>query len=96
MTDKVIDGDIQVKHIPTDKMWANMNTKPKQGNAFSLDRSKMMNCDINLSDEVGDTHRCINEATPNYGFDEHFPIHDDATQGSTTSMASAHECVGSM
>ena len=34
---KVSDGDVTIKHIPTNKMWADMNTKPKQGSAYRLD-----------------------------------------------------------
>ena len=51
VTDKVADGDVIIKHTPTETMWADMNTKPKQGRAFRIDRSKMMNCPEDLSSD---------------------------------------------
>ena len=51
VADKVADGEVMVKHVPTDKMWADMNTKPKQGLAYRTDRSYMMNCDVDLGEE---------------------------------------------
>eukprot|EP00804_Cyclotella_cryptica_P004107 CCRYP_019109-RA/>CCRYP_019109-RA protein AED:0.39 eAED:0.39 QI:0/0/0/1/0/0/2/0/169 len=35
--DKVAQGKIKVKLVPTEKMWADMNTKPKQGLPFCID-----------------------------------------------------------
>eukprot|EP00804_Cyclotella_cryptica_P023105 CCRYP_000347-RE/>CCRYP_000347-RE protein AED:0.29 eAED:0.21 QI:0/-1/0/1/-1/0/1/0/371 len=54
VTDKVADGDVVIKHTPTETMWADMNTKPKQGKAFRVDRSYMMNCPVELDGDVGD------------------------------------------
>lgn len=50
VTDKVAEGDLEIKYIPTEKMWADMNTKPKQGLPFRVDRSQMMNCEVDLDD----------------------------------------------
>eukprot|EP00804_Cyclotella_cryptica_P001128 CCRYP_008414-RB/>CCRYP_008414-RB protein AED:0.57 eAED:0.57 QI:0/-1/0/1/-1/0/1/0/240 len=52
VTDKVADGDVIVKHVPTNKMWADMNTKPKQGLPFRTDRSYMMNCDVDVNSSI--------------------------------------------
>ena len=43
MSDKVAQGDIEVKHMPTDKMWIDCHTKPKQGRPWRIDRSMLMN-----------------------------------------------------
>ena len=51
VADKVADGEVMVKHVLTDKMRADMNTKPKQGLAYRTDQSYMMNCDVDLGEE---------------------------------------------
>jgi hypothetical protein len=45
--DKIADGDLKVLYCPTEIMWANVLTKPKQGGLFHLDRSHLMNVPIN-------------------------------------------------
>eukprot|EP00804_Cyclotella_cryptica_P011844 CCRYP_015374-RA/>CCRYP_015374-RA protein AED:0.32 eAED:0.30 QI:0/0/0/1/1/1/3/0/311 len=52
ITDKVAEGDIVIKHAPTEEMWADMNTKPKQGRPFRKDWSQMMNCKEDLPAET--------------------------------------------
>lgn len=52
---KVADSEVVVKHTLTSQMWADMNTKPKQGRSFRTDRSVMMNCDLELSGELTST-----------------------------------------
>ena len=32
--DKIDQGDIMVEHCPTEQMWTDVNTKPKQGMVF--------------------------------------------------------------
>eukprot|EP00804_Cyclotella_cryptica_P002489 CCRYP_018085-RG/>CCRYP_018085-RG protein AED:0.29 eAED:0.29 QI:0/-1/0/1/-1/1/1/0/626 len=54
VTDKVADGDVVIAHTPTETMWADMNTKPKQGRGFRVDRSYMMNCPVDLNVDVDD------------------------------------------
>ena len=44
ITDKIAQGDLQLEYCPTDKMWADRHTKPKQGVAFREDRAMTMNC----------------------------------------------------
>ena len=41
----VIDrGDLSVEYCPTEEMWADILTKPLQGKAFRVMRSKLLNC----------------------------------------------------
>ena len=48
ITDRIHHGEVKVEHMPTDKMWIDVNTKPKQGRLFRVDRRKMMGCLIDL------------------------------------------------
>jgi hypothetical protein len=41
--DKVANNDLKIMYCPTEIMWANVLTKPKQGASFRLDRSNLMN-----------------------------------------------------
>jgi hypothetical protein len=50
VADKVANGKVVVKHVPTDKMWADVNTKPKQGLGFRVNCSQLMNCDMDLQE----------------------------------------------
>ena len=54
VADKVAEGDIVIKHVPTGEMWADMNTKPKQGMVYHINHSHMMNCDIELTAASGE------------------------------------------
>ena len=42
--DRIADGDLDVMHCPTVKMWADVLNKPKQGKTFRVFRSHLMNC----------------------------------------------------
>ena len=79
IADKVADGDVKIRHIPTTSMWADMNTKPKQGLPYRIDRSHMMNCSVEMNAD-GDT---LNKGTPFPGF-----------QTTTVFPDSSQECVG--
>ena len=46
VTDRIADGEVVVEYCPTDQMWCDANTKPKQGTPFRRDRSKMLNCPL--------------------------------------------------
>ena len=48
VTDKIEQGEVVVEHMPTDKMWIDVNTKPKMGRPFRVDRSMIMNCPVDL------------------------------------------------
>ena len=52
--DRVDDGEIKVIDCPTEKMWADVMTKPLQGTAFRVMRAELMNCDINYEDPPED------------------------------------------
>ena len=42
--DKVEDDEVVIEYCPTDQMWSDGNTKPKQGTPFRRDRSKQLGC----------------------------------------------------
>ena len=52
ITDKVAQCEIQLAHMPTEQMWIDINTKPKKGTPFCIDRSIMMNCPIDVADKT--------------------------------------------
>ena len=52
ITDKIAQGDLEVKYAPTKQMWADANTKPLQGQLFREMRSKIMGCEIDYDDDV--------------------------------------------
>ncbi len=52
MKDKVESGDIKLEYKLTEDMWIDVNTKLKQGQAFQIDCSHIMNCPINIPDET--------------------------------------------
>lgn len=52
ITDRIEQGDVTVEWLPTDKMWVDINTKPKTGLPYRRDRAMMMNCPIDLPDET--------------------------------------------
>ena len=51
ITDKIAQGDLEVKYAPTKEMWADINTKPLQGQLFREMRSKLMGIDVNYDDD---------------------------------------------
>ena len=42
ITDKVAQGDLEIQHKGTDKMWANVNTKPTQEKRFRIMRGEVV------------------------------------------------------
>ena len=48
--DRVDDGEIRVIDCPTEKMWADIMTKPLQGMAFQTMRAELMNCPVNYEE----------------------------------------------
>ena len=52
ITDRIKQGDIVVEHKPTEEMWIDMQTKPKQGLPYRRDRSMLMNCPLDIPDET--------------------------------------------
>ena len=53
ITDQVEKGLVKIEHEYTDKMWIDVMTKPKQGMAFRVDRSKVMGCPIDYTEVEG-------------------------------------------
>ena len=50
--DKVEAGEVSIEYRPTDQMWSDVLTKPKQGAAlFRKDRAILMNCDVEYDDD---------------------------------------------
>ncbi len=49
--DRVDDGEIKVFDCPTDKMWADVMTKPLKGIELKLMRAELMNCPVNYEDQ---------------------------------------------
>jgi hypothetical protein len=54
--DKIANGDVEVRYCPTETMWADVLTKPKQSGPFCLDRSQLMNITEDYDDEVESTN----------------------------------------
>ena len=52
ITDKIEQGEAVVEYKPTEEMWIDVNTKPKCGTPYKVDRSKVMNCPIHIPDET--------------------------------------------
>ena len=52
ITEKIEDGDIEVKYCPTYEMWVDMLTKLKQGTPFKKDRALLQNVPIDYDDGV--------------------------------------------
>ena len=44
-------GDVSVEYQPTEQMYSDVLTKPKQGKAFCKDRAMLMNCTEDYSDD---------------------------------------------
>jgi hypothetical protein len=49
--DKVDSGEVSIEHRPTNEMWSDMLTKPKQGKGMKSDRAVLMGCDEDYDDE---------------------------------------------
>ena len=49
--DVIARGDLSVEYCPTEEMWADVLTKPLQGRAYRVMRSKLMNCPVDYVDE---------------------------------------------
>ena len=52
IADKVAKGDVEIRHMGTKSMWADVNTKPVQGELFRIFRHQMMGVPINYDDDV--------------------------------------------
>jgi hypothetical protein len=50
--DEVENGDLEIQHMPTDEMWSDVLTKPKQGRGFREMRAKLMNVPVEYDDKA--------------------------------------------
>ena len=50
--DKIEEGEVEIQHCPTEKMWSDVLNKPKQGAGFRKDRSVLMNVPVDYDDQV--------------------------------------------
>ena len=62
--DKVDRGEITIEHCPTEQMWADINTKPKQGAVFRAFKGHVMGIPTDYNDASFAT-RC-NFRPPNW------------------------------
>ena len=53
VTDKIEEDEVAIEYKPTGEMWTDVNTKPKQGKGFRVDRSLMMNCPVDVPPSMG-------------------------------------------
>jgi hypothetical protein len=63
ITDKVEQGDVIVEYKPTDDMWCDVNTKPKEGMGFKKDRAMHQNCPLEWPDELNPTPPSMKRST---------------------------------
>ena len=52
IADKVAKDDVEIRHMGTKSMWADVNTKRVQGELFRIQRHHMMGVPINYDDDV--------------------------------------------
>ena len=52
ITDKVAQGDLNIRHKGTYGIWADMNTKPTQGKLLRTHRIEVMGVDVEYGDDV--------------------------------------------
>ena len=49
ITDKVDQGDLNIKHKGTDKMWGDVNTNPMQGKRFRVTQAEVMGVPVDYA-----------------------------------------------
>ena len=52
IADKVAKDDVEIRHMGNKSMWADVNTKPVQGELYRTFRHHMMGVPINYDDDV--------------------------------------------
>jgi len=65
--DRIDTGELKVTHCPTEEMWVDVLTKPLQGRAFRLMRSKLMNCSVDYEDQEVSEEKSPKVALANMG-----------------------------
>jgi hypothetical protein len=61
--DKVDDGEVKIEHLPAEKMWIDMHSKPSQGIRFETDRSELQNVPVHWPDETLPSYSTTNDAS---------------------------------
>jgi hypothetical protein len=94
--DRIDKGEIRLQHCPTEEMWADMNTKPRQGKSWCLFRSKLMGIDIDYNDDLEgqrreERDRKLKEEQERL---EKLASSSKTAKTKTMRMASPQECVG--
>ncbi len=49
--EKIVQGDVELEYCPTEEIWCDVLTNPKQGKAFRKDRAMLMNCPFAYEDD---------------------------------------------
>ena len=52
ITDKLAQGNLEIRHMGTKSMWADVNSKPVQGELYRIFRHQMMSIPIEYDDDV--------------------------------------------
>ena len=94
--DRIDKGEVALQHCPTEEMWADMNTKPRQGRAWCLFRSKLMGVDEEYNDDLEgskreERDRRIKEEQERLA---KLASSQATAKAKTKTMASPQECVG--
>ena len=60
-------GEVEIEHCPTEEMWCDVLTKPKQGIGFKRDRAAIMGCSVDWEDDGsgGDAGMVLNREVSN-------------------------------
>ena len=96
MRDKVESKEVSIKHCPTERMWADVLTKPKQGKPYRIFRSHLMNVEEDY-DETGLASQQDNKEEPRTEQPKTIPksiLRNKKTIQASTSKLVLQECVG--
>jgi hypothetical protein len=99
--DKIDQGEIIVEHCPTEQMWTDINTKPKQGAVFREFRAQMMGIEPDYNDAFYQNRIYIRPPDSPVGFRAPIPTGEPImSPGRTmlpvpqTNSVASQECVG--
>ena len=96
VTDRIKKGEIRVEHCPTEEMWADINTKPRQGKSWCEFRAKLMGIDVAYNDREEGIKRLERDRIKKeeQRLKELASPKETAKAKTMTMMASPQECVG--
>jgi hypothetical protein len=96
--DKIDQGEIMVEHCPTDQMWTDINTKPKQGAAFRNFRAQVMGIEPDYCDAYYSTRIHVRPPETSQASypEEHQPAYQRQSMlpVPTLDRGAPQECVG--